>query len=453
MVENIKGMVRYVQRYLPRNAKIVELGTYYDALALDEKDIDGDNMEELTTIYKKEDIYSLFILKRERRSWINLWNEVLDYDEIVYFKILPFTNERKHQIMIGGRKETTAPGKYELSILEYTKEGVLPISDCIIEFNKIDTQMIDNKMQLIIWNHTLLEAYDIKMYRWDRQSLVEGGWYEVGYFESVERYYQYLADVYPDEVIYRTCLEYAQIKNGKALYKEETVQQEAFDEQVEEIKAQEKKDREQESKEQSIQQEVEEQKIVKEKQEQESQKQESPKGSPILEVKDIYYELNCRSEICIMGNKKKIGSEEWIENICIISQKDNKSQVIYANNKEKVQYKLFIGPLVDEYSEAIVLKLTMEALQQPIYQVYKDIEGTVSPILNSHEWRKECEIQEFPEIKIIWDEKRQCYGMIGVYSLYNAKTKALEGYKTIPIIIGKSGIEKREENELRIVVR
>ncbi|MEG0846796.1 MAG: hypothetical protein RR090_06355 [Niameybacter sp.] len=211
-MELIKNKIRVVSYFLPRNAQLVTLENYCGEPAVLEGDLDQDGELEMMALYKKDEIYYLIGLKKEKK-WYVAWNRAVKYKGVQHFQITHVQDAKRCEVAIAGKIEGMA--KSQLMLLEWTEEAAQSLLADYIAYDKLyiqDVDSLDGKDEIILWKNKELEAYDVHIYRYKKGTLVEDTSLDAFYYPTIVGYYEYLQELYPEETIYTTYLEEARLK-------------------------------------------------------------------------------------------------------------------------------------------------------------------------------------------------------------------------------------------------
>lgn len=209
---NNKYIIRLISYFLPKHAEIIEVGEDYKIPAIIEGDIDKDGANEILTLYRRDQKNYVLILKSFGKKWHVVWNNRTNYKEINKFELANLTPEYT-QVALGGKIEEEEG--YKLSLLNWKEESLQEMLSEPLPFDKIYIEDIDGEDgldEIALWKHKVLEAYDIDLYRYKEDKLVEDKSLEKKYFKMVVNYYEYLHQMGEDGNIYIQYLEEAKRK-------------------------------------------------------------------------------------------------------------------------------------------------------------------------------------------------------------------------------------------------
>lgn len=212
-MDSIKKRVDIVNYFLPRSAQLVMLKSSNEQPAILEADFDCDGKVEIIAVYKKGERHYLIGLKKILKNWDVVWNRAIRYQHIECFQTTHLEDTDRQEVAIAGKIDGMV--KSQLMLIGWHKQDVGVLIEDYISFDKLyirDVDGQDKRDEIVLWQHKVLEVYDIHIYRYQQNQLIEDTELEHYYYPEVVRYYEKLKEAYQEEPIYHDYLEMAKIK-------------------------------------------------------------------------------------------------------------------------------------------------------------------------------------------------------------------------------------------------
>lgn len=341
-MHNNKFLMRLINYFLPIRSKVMEIDEY-KTLAILEADIDKDGEEEVLCLYTRSGSNYLIVLKKIEYKWYVIWNNQIRYQSVNTFQVVNLSYEYR-QIILGGKLEGEE-GDW-LTLLNWKQGNLQEITNKPLAFDKIYIQDIDGEDgldEIALWRHRELEAYDINLYSYQQETLMQDTSLDPYYFKMIVNYYQYLHDTYPQESIYEEYLEEAKRRCNK---ESESITYTA------------------------------------------TMLREEESDEVLIATTGYIVNQEEEEEIFLWGKQQQVGEVHYIMDLKLIVTTQNKSkyQVISLGKNKIYDYQLFVGDFTGNGVEDIWVGINEGKWYIGVYS----FEGEeINQIFNSREWEEE----------------------------------------------------------------
>ncbi|WLR51157.1 hypothetical protein LC040_18655 [Bacillus tianshenii] len=180
-------------------------------------DLDGDNLFEVTGVYKYRGENYLIILKWQAGAWYVAANAKGKGYDITDFVVAPVTRCGVNDLIIGWQ----VAGIWSvLEIYQFMQNSIRGVMQKELYFSKLEIEDMpnrygkDGRAEIALWVHDTGEAYRIDLYRWCGDQLVPAKDVSPYYYQRILRYYSRLVKEYPDSPTYLYYLANAQMQVG-----------------------------------------------------------------------------------------------------------------------------------------------------------------------------------------------------------------------------------------------
>lgn len=207
-----------IRSFLPPNAEIIRLQQYGNQPAILIADVDGDQEQEVTAVYRLENEPYMMILKRSGHNWYRILEMKGKGSGINDLWAAPIARPNQLSLIVGWQADWNVS---ELDIYHWSPQGFNRLIPEGIIYNRIEIEDMpgmygrDGLCELALWNHDSQEAYRVETYRWRYSGLVQAADVNPYYFPKVVTYYRALLLESPDEPLYRAYLDDALLKSGQ----------------------------------------------------------------------------------------------------------------------------------------------------------------------------------------------------------------------------------------------
>ncbi|OEF97462.1 WG repeat-containing protein [Desulfuribacillus alkaliarsenatis] len=206
-----------IKAHLPIGAELVVSTKDCSRALVFAVDIDGDGCQEVVGGYRFQEQMHLMILKKHVSGWYVLATIEGKGYNVNYCKVAPITGKNVNNLVVGWKVGVMWS---ELAIYTWTQNKLVNIAPESMYFSNIEVNPFTERgigydaYKVALWKHDTGDAYQVDVWSWKDDKLVQA--YDVypAYFKKVVKYYTVLTQEFPQSPVYWYYLADAQYKTG-----------------------------------------------------------------------------------------------------------------------------------------------------------------------------------------------------------------------------------------------